>query len=248
MTLSPFEFERYDRQIRISGFGVEGQIKLKNSRVAVVGIGGLGCAAATYLVAAGVGKIILIDKEKFELSNLNRQILGYQQDLGRLKVEVAKAKLEAFNPEVEIEAVPIELSEENVEDVIDDVDVVVDCLDNWETRFLINDYCVLKDIPLVHAAVSELYGQITTIIPKKSPCLKCIFYKIPTTQAEAIPILGAVPAALASLEVVETIKLLTGIGEPLIGRMLFLDFRRMIFDTIQLSKRSDCPTCSVKLK
>jgi molybdopterin/thiamine biosynthesis adenylyltransferase len=248
MSLSSSELERYDRQIRIPGFGVEGQRRLKNSKVAVVGVGGLGCAAATYLVAAGVGKVILIDREKFELSNLNRQILGYQSDLGRLKVEVAKAKLEALNPEVEVEAVPVELSEDNIEEIIGGVDVVVDCLDNWGTRFLVNDYCVLKGISLVHAAVSEFYGQITTIIPEKGPCLKCVFHKIPVTQAEAIPILGAVPAALASLEVVETIKLLTGIGEPLVGRMLFLDFRRMSFDTIQLSKRSDCPTCSVRLK
>lgn len=218
-------------------------MKLKNSRAVVVGVGGLGCAASLYLVAAGVGKVVLVDKERFELSNLNRQILGYQSDLGKLKVEVAKAKLKELNPEVEVEAVPVELSERNVDDFVGNVDVVLDCLDNWETRFLINDYCVLKNIPLIHAAVSELYGQITTVMPGKGPCLRCIFQKIPAVQAEAIPILGAVPAVLASLEVVEAVKLLTGIGEPLVGRMLFLDFRRMSFDAIQLSNRRDCPTC-----
>lgn len=243
MSLSASELERYDRQIRIPGFGVDSQMKLKNSKVVVVGVGGLGCAASTYLAAAGVGKVVLVDKERFELNNLNRQILGYQSDLGKLKVEVAKAKLKEFNPEVEIEAVPVELSERNVDDVIGNVDVVLDCLDNWETRFLINDYCVLKNTPLIHAAVSELYGQITTVMPRKGPCLRCIFHKIPAVQTEAIPILGAVPAVLASLEVVEAVKLLSGIGEPLVGRMLFLDFRRMSFDTIQLSKRRDCPTC-----
>ncbi len=243
MSLSASELERYDRQIRIPGFGVEGQVRLKNSKVAVVGVGGLGCVASIYLVAAGVGRVILIDKEKFELSNLNRQILGYQSDLGKLKVEAAKAKLKELNPEVEVEAFPVELSEKNIDEVIGNVDVALDCLDNWETRLLINDYCVSKNIPLIHAAVSELYGQITTIIPRKGPCLRCIFHKIPTVQTEATPIIGAVPATLASLEVLEAIKLLTGIGEPLVGRMLFLDFRRMSFDIIQLSKREDCPTC-----
>ncbi|MEM2238888.1 MAG: HesA/MoeB/ThiF family protein [Candidatus Bathyarchaeia archaeon] len=244
MTLSAYELERYDRQIRIPDFGLEGQIRLRNSKVAVVGIGGLGCLASIYLAAAGVGKLILIDKERFELNNLNRQILGYPSDLGKLKVEVAKIKLEEFNPNVEVEALPVELSEKNIADTIGHVDVVVDCLDNWRTRFLINDYCVSENICFVHAAVSELYGQITTIMPRKGPCLRCVLYRIPTVETEVIPILGAVPATLASLEVLETIKLLTGIGEPLVGRMLFIDLRRMSFDTIQLSRRNDCPTCS----
>ncbi|MBS7611359.1 HesA/MoeB/ThiF family protein [Candidatus Bathyarchaeota archaeon] len=243
MSLSASELERYDRQIRIPGFGVEGQMKLKNSKVAVVGVGGLGCAVSIYLVAAGVGRVVLIDKEKFELNNLNRQVLGYQSDLGKLKVEAAKAKLKELNPEVEVEAVPVELSERNIDKVISNMDIVVDCLDNWETRLLINDYCVSKNIPLIHAAVSEFYGQITTVIPGRGPCLRCVFHKIPTIQTEVIPIIGAVPGVLASLEVVEAIKLLTGIGEPLVGRILFLDFRRMSFDIIQLSKREDCPTC-----
>ncbi|MEM2848967.1 MAG: HesA/MoeB/ThiF family protein [Candidatus Bathyarchaeia archaeon] len=243
MSLSPSELERYDRQIRIPGFGLDGQVKLKSSKVAVIGVGGLGCAASIYLVAAGVGRVVLIDREKFELSNLNRQVLGFQSDLGKLKVEAAKAKLRELNPEVEVEAFPVELSKQNINEIVGDVDIVLDCLDNWETRFIVNDYCVVKNIPLIHAAVSEFYGQITTIIPRKGPCLKCIFHKIPAVQTEAIPVIGAVPATLASLEVVEAIKLLTGIGEPLLGRMLFLDFRRMSFETIQLSKRRDCPTC-----
>lgn len=243
MMLSKYEIERYDRQIRIPDFGLEGQIKLKNSKVAVVGIGGLGCIASLYLAAAGVGRLILIDKEKFELSNLNRQILGYPSDLGKFKVDVAKARLEEFNPEIKIEAIPFELSEKNIGAIIGHVDVVVDCLDNWETRLLINDYCIVKNIPLVHAAVSELYGQITTVIPRKGPCLRCIFYRIPTVQTNVVPILGAVSAVLASLEVLEAIKLLTGIGETLVGRMLFIDLKRMSFDTIRLSSRSDCPTC-----
>lgn len=236
------ELERYDRQIIIPGWGVEGQRKLKKAEVAVVGVGGLGCPASLYLTAVGVGRIRIIDKGMFELSNLNRQILGCQKDIGRFKVYAAKEKLEMLNPEVEVEAVAAEVTGDNVHEVVGDVDVVVDGMDNWRTRFILNEYCVSHGIPFVHAAVSEMYGQITTIVAGKGPCLRCIFPKTPP-EAEKVPVLGATPALLASLQVMETVKLVIGMGEPLIGRMLFIDGRTMRFEEIRVEKSVDCPVC-----
>lgn len=242
MSLSQFELERYERQMLISGWGVEGQKKLKAARVAVAGMGGLGCPASVYLTAVGIGKLIIVDKEKFELHNLNRQILGGHKDVGRFKAEVAEEKLEALNSEVEIEAIVVEIGRENVQDIIGDVDVVVDGQDNWEARFIINEYCVMHNIPFVHAGVSTLHGQMTTIMPHKGPCLRCIFLRDPP-EAERIPMLGATPALFASLQVMETVKLVTGIGKPLIGRMLFINGDEMIFETVEVKRNVKCPVC-----
>jgi molybdopterin/thiamine biosynthesis adenylyltransferase len=240
--LSPFELEFYERQMLISGWGTEGQKKLKAAKVAVAGIGGLGCPASIYLTAVGVGKLVLIDKEKFELNNLNRQILGWQKDIGKAKAEVAKEKLEALNPEVEVEAVVAEITKQNVQNVIGSVDVIIDGQDNWKTRFIINEYCVTHNIPFIHAGVSALHGQMTTIVPGEGPCLRCIFPKDPPEVAK-IPVLGATPALFASLEVMETVKLVTGIGKPLVGRMLFANGREMAFETVEVKRNVECPVC-----
>lgn len=179
MSLTPSELERYERQMLIPGWGLDGQKKLKAAKVAVAGIGGLGCPASIYLTAVGIGKIILIDKEKFELNNLNRQVLGWQNDIGKFKAEPAKEKLEELNSEIEVEAVVAEITKDNARNTIGDVDVVVDGQDNWKTRFIINEYCVTNKIPFIHAGVSSLHGQMTTILPGKGPCLRCIFPKEP---------------------------------------------------------------------
>ena len=242
MSLSPSELERYDRQMLISGLGTDGQKKLKAAKVAVAGVGGLGCPASIYLAAAGMGKIVLVDKEKFELNDLNRQILGWQKDIGRFKAEAAKEKLDALNPEIETEAVVAEITKENIHDVMRDVDIVVDGQDNWKTRFIINEYCVTHNIPFIHAGVSALHGQITTIVPAKGPCLRCIFPKDPP-EPEKVPVLGATPALFASLQVMETIKLVTGIGESLVGRMLFANGEEMVFETVEVKRSIECPVC-----
>jgi molybdopterin/thiamine biosynthesis adenylyltransferase len=242
MSLSSSELERYERQMLISGWGVEGQKKLKSAKTAVVGIGGLGCSASIYLTAVGVGRMILIDKGKFKLDNLNRQTLCWQRDIGKFKAEVAKEKLEALNPEIEVEAVVAEITKENAYNLIGDVDVVVDGQDNWKTRFIINEYCVTHNIPFIHAGVSALHGQITTIVPGKGPCLRCIFSKDPP-EVEKIPVLGATPALLASLQVMEAVKLITGIGEPLVGRMLFANGEEMVFETVEVKRNIECPVC-----
>jgi molybdopterin/thiamine biosynthesis adenylyltransferase len=245
MSLSTSELERYNRQMLISGWGIEGQRKLKASKVVVTGLGGLGCHASLYLAAAGVGKVTLVDKGKFKLSNLNRQVLCGQREIGRFKAEVAKEKLEGLNPEIEVEAIVAEITKNNVYDVIGDTDVVIDGMDNWRTRFVINEYCVTQGTPFIHAGVSALHGQMLTIAPGKSPCLRCIFPKVPP-EVKRVPVLGATPALLAAFQVMEAVKLVTGIGEPLAGRMLFVNGREMAFETVEIKRRVDCPICGIR--
>jgi adenylyltransferase/sulfurtransferase len=245
MRLSASELKRYDRQILIPNWGLEGQLKLKDSKVVVAGIGGLGSPSSLYLVAAGIGEVILVDKDKFELSNLNRQILSSQKDLGRFKAEIAKEKLEMLNTEVKVTGLVAEVSKENIGHLIGDADVVVDGMDNWKGRFIINEYCVSQDIPFVHAGVSSLNGQMITIVPGKGPCLRCIFPEAPP-EIKRTPIFGATPAIFSSIQVMEVIKLLTGIGKPLVGRMLFLDGTDMSFETIEIKRSDNCPICSVR--
>jgi len=245
MALSPRELERYDRQIRISEWRIEGQKKLKKAKVVVAGIGGLGGLAALYLAAAGVGKLILVDKGRFELSNLNRQILGWEKDVGRLKVQAAKEKLEALNPEIEIETVTEEITEANIDSIIKNAHAIIDGMDNWKTRFILNKACVLNNIPFVHAGVSEFHGQITTIMPGEGPCLRCILPRNPP-EKEKVLVVGVTPALFASLQAMEAIKIIIGIGKPLVGKMLFIDGKEMIFETVRVEKMPDCPICGEK--
>jgi molybdopterin/thiamine biosynthesis adenylyltransferase len=243
MSLSQSEMERYNRQILIDGWGTEGQKKLKNSAVAVVGVGGLGCVSSTYLAAAGVGKLILIDRDKSSLSDLNRQVLYSQNDLGRFKAKIAKKRLRSLNPEVKVVTILKEITLGTIPRIVGKVDAVVDGLDNWKTRFIVNDYCVKRRIPFVHSGVSQFYGQITTIMPGKGPCLRCIFPKEPP-ETRLNPVFGGSPSALASLQVMEVIKCLTGIGKPLVGRMLFLDGEEMSVEAAEIKKNPNCPVCS----
>jgi adenylyltransferase/sulfurtransferase len=242
MDMSPSELNRYDRQILISELGLEGQRKLKASKIVVAGVGGLGCTASLYLAAAGVGKIILVDKGKFKSSDLNRQILCWEGNLGQFKSQVAKAKLEASNSDIEVEASVAEITSNSVARIIDDANVVVDGLDNWKTRFIINKHCVTQGIPFVHAGVYALHGQMTTILSGKGPCLRCIFPRTPS-EVKRVPVLGATPALLATLQVMEAIKLIAGIGEPLVGRLLFISGKEMTFETINMKRTDDCPVC-----
>lgn len=240
--LSSEEIERYDRQIRL--FGIEGQLRLKRSRVLVVGVGGLGTAAALYLVAAGVGHIILVDSERVELSNLNRQILYWTRDIGRLKTEAAVEKLRELNPGVVIETVAARVDERLLRELVPRVDLVIDALDNWETRFLLNRVCVEYRKPLIHAGVQGLYGQLLVIVPGKTPCLQCLIPRQPP-ETRPFPILGTTAGLMAMLQVTEAIKILTGYGEPSLGRLIVYDGYRMSFHEIKVSRRPDCPVCSM---
>ncbi|MCK4952454.1 HesA/MoeB/ThiF family protein [Candidatus Bathyarchaeota archaeon] len=244
ITLSNLELERYDRQMLISGWKEEGQKKLKSAKVVVMGAGGLGCPASLYLAAAGVGKLIIIDKDKFELNNLNRQILGWQKDIGRFKSVAAAEKLKELNSYIEITPLILEIKEDNIHELIKNASVVVDAMDNWRTRFIINKACIEKEIPFVHAGIFGLYGQLTTIIPSKGPCLRCIIPKTPKEVA-TFPVLGATPAFFATLQVMETLKLIVGFEKTLTGRMLVFDGKYMDFLIINVEKRLECPICSI---
>lgn len=230
--LSERELERYDRQIMI--FGTEGQEKLKRAKVAVVGVGGLGSPMAYYLAAAGVGTLLLIDEQEPELSNLNRQILHWEEDVARNpKPLSAKWKLERFNSDIKIETFVGRLSEDNVDEVLEGVDVIVDCLDNFETRFLLDEYSQRKGIPLVHGAVEGTFGQVTTIVPGKTKSLREIFPSVKEKSGK-FPIIGATAGVIGSIQAMEVIKLLAGVGEPLLNRLLLVDLAYNNFDVVEL--------------
>lgn len=240
--LTELEMERYNRQMLISGWGEEGQIKLKKAKVTIAGMGGLGCPVSLYLSAAGVGNILLIDNEKFELSNLNRQILGFHNDVRRLKTEAAREKLEALNPAIHVSTKNTEITQDNIHKLIQDSDVVVDAMDNWKTRFIINQECIKERIPLVHAGIHGWSGQMTTILPGKSPCLRCIVPRDPP-EIKPLPVLGAVPGFFAMLQVMEVVKLLTNLGTPLTGRLLIFDGENASFNIVDISRDPNCPVC-----
>ena len=237
------ELERYDRQIRIRGFGLKGQERLKEACVAIIGLGGLGCPAALYLAAAGVGYLRLVDNGRVELSNLNRQVLYRDGDIGRQKAELAAERLREVNPHIRVKPISAQVDEENVLDVLRGADVVLDGLDNWRTRFIVNRACVELGIPFIHAGVRAFYGQITTIFPGRGPCLRCIIKATPPEEKD-IPVIGPVPAIIASIQALEAIKLITGLGRPLIGRMLILDGLEMRFEEVLIERDEKCPVCA----
>ena len=240
--LTEEELTRYSRQIMIPNWNVEGQLKLKNAKVTIVGVGGLGCPVALYLTAAGIGRITLIDKEKIELSNLNRQILHWSVDIGKFKTFSAIEKLSKLNPLIKFESYEEEIERESIRELIKGSNVAVDCLDNWKTRFILNEACVSERIPLVHAGVHSWYGQITTIMPGKGPCLRCILPKTPKEE-EKFPVLGVTAGVLGLLEALEAIKIIVGLGKPLVGRILFFDGETLSFQEAQVQRKRDCSVC-----
>jgi adenylyltransferase/sulfurtransferase len=237
--MNDFERDKYSRQILL--FGEEGQEKLKNAKVLVAGAGGLGSPVSTYLTIAGVGKIILADFDSVDPSNLNRQFLHHQKDIGRLKVESAKEKLLSMNPDIEVETIAEMLTESNLETLVPECDVIVDALDNLETRHMLNRLAIKRRIPLIHGAVTGYDGQVTTIVPGKTPCFYCIFPRI--SKKEVFPILGATAGIIGSIQANEVIKFLTGQGKLLEGRLLFWNGLSGSFSEISLSKLNNCPVC-----
>jgi molybdopterin/thiamine biosynthesis adenylyltransferase len=240
--LSPEELERYDRQLRLFGFGVESQLRLKASRALIVGVGGLGSAAALYLASAGVGFLRIIDDGYVELSNLNRQILYNTGDISRRKVYVAAKSLRGLNPDVKVEAVGEKLTEGNVREMLSDVDLAVDCLDNFRARFILNDACVELGKPLIHGAIYGAEGRLMTIIPGKGPCLRCLIPREPA-EHDKIPVLGPLPGIVGALEALEAIKVITGLGEPAVGKLIVIDGMDLSFYTMEIRRNPGCPAC-----
>ncbi len=231
---------RYKRQLPM--IGDRGQMCLRNSSVAVVGMGGLGCVAATYLIAAGIGRIFIVDRDFVNESNLNRQFLYGMLDIGKPKVDVAAERLRELNPDVNVIPFQIDVDENNVMNLIAEVDLVVDGLDSWKSRFVLNDACVKTGTPYVHAGVSGFRGQLTVVFPGRGPCLRCIFKEMEEKSLQ--PVLGPVVGIIGSLEALETIKLITEVGEPLIGRLLLFDGRDLDFEIVDVERDPKCPICS----
>jgi len=240
--LSEAEVERYCRQMLIEGWGEEGQRRLKRASVAVIGVGGLGSPVSIYLAAAGVGKLVLVDMGNVELSNLNRQVLHWSRDIGRPKVESAKEKIEELNPEVSVEAINERVNEDNVHEIIRKANVVVDAMDNFASRMLVNKACVNEGRVFVHAGVYGFQGQLTTIIPQEGPCLQCIFPHPPPAE-EVIPVAASTPGVLGCMQTNEVIKVITGIGKPLVGRLLIYDGEEPRFMIVEVRRSKECPVC-----
>jgi adenylyltransferase/sulfurtransferase len=210
--------------------------------VAVAGLGGLGSPASIYLAAAGVGRITIIDAERIERSNLNRQVLHWEPDIGQSKVKSASEKLRAINSDTKVDEISVKITSENVDQLIKGADVVVDGTDNYPTRYLLNETCVRNRIPFVHGAVEGLVGQVMTILPGKGPCLKCAVPKEPPKKS-VFPVLGATPGVIGCLQAMEAIKLITGVGKPLVGRMLIFNGIDMTFDEMKVNRNPNCPVC-----
>lgn len=245
--LSPAEQQRYARHLILPPVGAQGQRRLKQARVLVAGVGGLGSASALYLAAAGVGTIGLVDSDVVDLSNLQRQVLHGESTLGLPKVESAARRLRDLNPHVQIKLHHERLTADNALGIIQNYDIVIDGTDNFPARYLLNDACALVGRPLVYGSVFQFEGQVSVFGQPQGPCYRCLMPEPPPpgsvpTCAEA-GVLGVLPGTIGTLQATEALKLILGVGEPLSGRLLIYDALDMTFDTIALPKRPGCPVC-----
>jgi molybdopterin/thiamine biosynthesis adenylyltransferase len=245
--LTPEELQRYDRQIMIYGFGEEGQEKLKKAKVFLAGAGGLGSPIALYLVAAGIGTLRIADHDKVELSNLNRQVLHWEEDTGRCKADSAADKLVKFNGSVKIESITDTITESNVHRLLGDADLIVDAMDNLPTRYLLNRTAVKKGIPFFHGAVHGFEGRAMTVLPGKTACLNCLYHGA-TVPKEKFPVIGVAPAVIGCIQATEVIKYIVGVGELLTDRLLNFDGLRMKFNEFKINRDPNCEVCGKKAK
>jgi adenylyltransferase/sulfurtransferase len=248
--LEPDELVRYSRQIRLPSFGLAGQETLKNSSVLIVGAGGLGSPAATYLAAAGVGRIGIADDDRVDVSNLHRQPLHETRDIGRHKTESASARMEALNPFVGVDAIRDRVTSENAIGIIESYDIVIDATDNFATRYLLNDACVLTGKPLIYGSVDRFEGQVSVFATSDGPCYRCLFPTPPdpsTVQscAEA-GVLGVLPGLIGTLQATEALKWMLRLGESLAGRLLLVDTLGVRFRTIAVERDPNCPACGTR--
>ncbi len=242
------QLQRYSRHILLSDIGIEGQEKILAGRVLVIGTGGLGSPVALYLAAAGVGKIGIVDSDSVELSNLQRQVIHYTKDIGRPKVESAAEKMLAINPELSARTYHEWIDAGNIRGIIrDGYDFVIDCTDNFTTKFLINDACIIERVAFSHGGVLQFSGQATTVIPCESACYRCVFSEAP--PPDAVPtcaqagVLGAVAGMLGTIQAVESLKFLAGAGSLLSDTLLTFDALTMNFRKVPLKRRKGCPVC-----
>ncbi len=243
--LTKKELERYDRQIIIPGLGTAGQEKLKKAKVFIAGAGGLGSPVAIYLAAAGIGTLRMADHDTVELSNLNRQVLHWEADLGGKKVASAAAKLKKLNSRVRIETTGETITEANAAALVGDADVIVDAMDNLPTRYILNRAAIQKNIPFCHGAVYGFEGRAMTVIPGRCACLNCLYHGAAVPR-EKFPVIGVTPAVIGVIQATEVIKYLTGLGELLAGRLLNYDGLAMKFTEFRVKRDPGCPDCGNK--
>ena len=239
--LTPEELERYERQILIDGFGEKGQEKLKQAKVFVAGAGGLGSPVSIYLIAAGVGTMRIVDHDRVELSNLNRQVLHWDEDIGKTKIDSASDKLKRLNQNVKIEAIEETITEKNVSQLVAGFDLIVDAMDNLPTRYILNKAAIENNLPFFHGAVYGFEGRATTIIPGETACLKCLYHGV--LPGKKFPVIGVTPAVIACIQATEVIKYIVGIGELLTNRLLIFDGLDMKFTELKVRKDPDCEHC-----
>jgi sulfur-carrier protein adenylyltransferase/sulfurtransferase len=240
--------ERYSRHMLVPEIGLEGQMKLLDAKVLLLGAGGLGSPAALYLAAAGVGTIGLVDNDVVDLSNLQRQIAHTNERIGVPKVDSAEISIHDINPDVKVEKHPVRLGPDNILEIIDGYDVVVDGLDNFPTRYLLNDASVRKQIPVVSASILGFEGQLSVFHPYEGPCYRCLYPTPPPAELApscgAAGVLGVLPGVMGLLQSVEVIKLITGAGETMAGRLLLYDALGSTFTELKVRRDPDCPICS----
>lgn len=247
MDFTEDQLVRYSRHILLPEVGGKGQKKINESKVLLVGAGGLGSPAALYLAAAGVGTVGIVDDDEVDLSNLQRQILHFTKDIGRPKVDSGKEKLTAINPEINVEKYHERLNAGNVMNLISGYDIVIDGSDNFGTRFVVNDACVLTGKPFIHGGILRFFGQVLTVVPGEGPCFRCIFKEPP--PPDAVPtcaqagVLGVIAGVIGGLQATEALKYILGKGDLLTGRLLNYDALEMKFREIKVNKNPSCPVC-----
>jgi molybdopterin/thiamine biosynthesis adenylyltransferase len=241
MTFTQEEINRYTRQMMMEGWGEETQKKIKSSTVFIAGAGGLGSPVSIYLAVAGVGNIRICDFDSPDWSNLNRQILHNHNRIGMNKAISAKKTLEEMNPHITITAITDKIVAENVDELVGNADLILDCMDNFPTRYLLNESAIRKNIPLIHGSIWGLDGRLTHIKSPETPCLMCYFPESP--PKEVFPVLGATPGVIGTLQAMEALKYLANIGKPLKGKLLVWSGNDMSFRTFKGFKDPQCPTC-----
>lgn len=248
MTLSPADRERYARHLSLPHVGADGQARIRAASVLIVGLGGLGSPAALYLAAAGVGRLGLLDFDTVAVHNLQRQILHDTASVGNPKTESARARVESLNPDVRVDTWNVALTRDNVRGIVANYDVVLDGTDTFTTRYLLNDACVLERRPLVHASVHRFEGQLSVFATADGPCYRCLHPEPP--PAGSVPncaeggVLGVLPGLMGTLQATEALKLILGIGTPLVGRLLAVDALAMRFEEVAIDRDADCAWCA----
>jgi len=244
MKFSGDELKRYHRQMLIDGWGEAAQEKLKKSTVFIAGAGGLGSPVAIYLAVAGIGHLKICDFDNLDLTNLNRQILHDHARIGINKAVSGKITIERMNPDIEVTAIQEMIVAENVDDLIANSDIIVDCLDNFPARYILNESAIRKGIPLVYGSIKGMEGMLSFVQSPETPCLRCLFPE--ALLGEVFPVVGAAPGVIGSLQALETIKYLTGIGTTIKGKLIVWDGGKTEFRTLNARKDPDCLTCGDK--